>query len=239
LSYAVKQKLLAYMPTFPKVKVPLVRPQPVPAESFESLYSKATDLQMKAYLLCGWRAGLRLNEGFELEWEETSKAPWLDFARKRIWIPASFSKAVADQWLPLDSVLQEALQALPRKGRKVFRFEKRRGSGLLTVQGLGQRVCRLAQRAGVKLTMKSLRRGFGCYFANRESAHVLQRLMRHASITTTLNYYVNCDAAVEQAVLSRNDQLADTSCNATCSKTAFEDTEPESLSGGNPDRLGT
>jgi hypothetical protein len=48
--------------------------------------------------------------------------------------------------------------------------------------------------------MHSLRKGFGCRYAGKVSAHVLQRLMRHASIKTTLDYYVNIDAAVEEAV---------------------------------------
>jgi integrase len=59
----------------------------------------------------------------------------------------------------------------------------------------------LAKRAGVKLSRKALRRGFGCRHAARVSAHVLQRLMRHGSIKTTLDYHVNIDAAVEEAIL--------------------------------------
>jgi integrase len=59
----------------------------------------------------------------------------------------------------------------------------------------------LAKRAGVRLTMKTLRRGFGCRYAGKVSAHVLQRLMRHANIKTTLDFYVNFDDAVEEAVL--------------------------------------
>jgi hypothetical protein len=49
--------------------------------------------------------------------------------------------------------------------------------------------------------MKALRRGFGCRYAGKVSAHVLQRLMRHASLKTTMDYYANIDAAVEEAVL--------------------------------------
>ncbi len=59
----------------------------------------------------------------------------------------------------------------------------------------------LAKKAGVRLTMHSLRKGFGCRYAGKVSAHVLQRLMRHASIKTNLDYYANIDAAVEEAVL--------------------------------------
>jgi hypothetical protein len=60
---------------------------------------------------------------------------------------------------------------------------------------------RLAKKAGVKLTMKSLRRGLGCRYAGKVSAHVLQKLMPHANIKTTLDYYANVDDAVEEAVL--------------------------------------
>jgi len=66
---------------------------------------------------------------------------------------------------------------------------------------VSQRVAKLAKTAGVRMTMKTLRQGFGCRYAGKVSAHVLQRLMRHANIKTTLDYYANIDAAVEEAVL--------------------------------------
>jgi integrase len=69
--------------------------------------------------------------------------------------------------------------------------------------------------AGVRLTFKSLRRGFGCRYAGKVSAHVLQRLMRHSDLKITMTYYANIDAAVEEAVLgakrntSRNREVPD------------------------------
>jgi integrase len=225
LSWAVKKDALAAVPEFPEVEVPVSDPPPVPAESFECLYAKATDPQMKAFLLCGWRAGLRLNEAFQLEREPTDKAPWLDVARKRIWIPRDFSKAKVVQWVPLDAMLAEALQALPQHGRKVFHFMSKRGTRPLTVLGVCCRIGTLAKKAGVRLTMKSLRKGFGSYYAHRVSAHVLQKLMRHADIKTTMRYYVNIDTAVEQAVQDRNDTLAVTSCNVTCYKSASKNAD--------------
>jgi len=163
------------------------------------MIDKAPDQQMKTYLLCGWLAGLRLSEALELEWEENDRAPWLDLARDRIVLPAEFTKAVKDQWVPLDLALKEALLALPRHGKKVFRFTDRAGRPLLP-GGVSQRVRYLAKKVGVRLSMKTLRKGFGCRYAGKVSAHVLQRLMRHASIKTTLDYYVNIDDAVEEAV---------------------------------------
>src|SRR5262249_7803167 len=77
LRWASDQGMLATVPKFPKVDVPDRKPQPVPAESFERLLAAAgDDLQMRAYLLSGWHAGLRLNEALALEWEPTDSAPW-------------------------------------------------------------------------------------------------------------------------------------------------------------------
>lgn len=206
LKWAERQKLIPTCPNFPVVKVPRKRPQPVPAEAFEKLLDKA-DAEMQAYLLCGWLGGLRLGEAYTLEWEETDKAPWIDFGRDRIILPAGFVKGVEDQWVPLDPVLREALLSLPRTGLKVFPFTAfGMGKRPLSQIALSCRIVTLAKKAGVKLTMRSLRRGFGCRYAGKVPAQVLQRLMRHANIQTTVSYYANVDAAVEEAVLgpSRN-----------------------------------
>jgi integrase len=215
LRWAAGQKLLPRCPAFPAVKVPRKKPQPVPAESFERLLDKAPDATMRAYLLTGWLAGLRLGEALELEWEENDKAPWLDFGRERIVLPAEFVKAVEDQWLPLDPLLADVLRALPRQGRKVFRFVSGHGGGPLSRTGLSCRIHNLARKAGVKLTMKTLRKGFGCRYAGKVPAQVLQKLMRHSNIAITMDYYANVDAAVEEAVLgakrnsSRNSQAGE------------------------------
>jgi hypothetical protein len=52
--------------------------------------------------------------------------------------------------------------------------------------------------------MHSLRKGFGCYYAGKVPAQVLQKLMRHHSIRTTMDYYANVDQAAVDAVLKRN-----------------------------------
>jgi integrase len=218
LSWGVEQKLLTAVPKFPVVKVPKKNPQPVPGEAFEKMLAKAPDAQMRAYLLCGWLAGLRLNEALTLEWGQNDKVPWLDFPSNRIWLPAEFVKADRDQWLPLDKELRQALEGLTRRGKKVFCFRDR-GGQIMTDSGVSQLVRKLARKAGVRLTMKSLRRGFGCRHAGKVSAHVLQRLMRHANIKTTLDYYANIDDAVEQAILGTE---RNTSCNSQPSPSVTE-----------------
>jgi integrase len=217
LQWAVSQKLLPECPTFPRVKVPKQRPRPTPAESFERLLTKAgDDLHMRAYLLCGWKAGLRLNEALALEWEETDQAPWLDPARGRIWLPAGFVKAVEDQWVPLDPDLYAALDLLPRRGSKVFHFVEARSGKPVGDVAVCNRIAELARRAGVRLTMKELRKGFGCTYAGKVPAQVLQKLMRHSNIRVTMDYYANVDEAAMRAVLGdRHSGLPDSVAEST------------------------
>src|SRR5262249_51921992 len=111
LAWATRQGLIPKGPEFPRVSVPQKRPQPVPAEAFEKLLDKTAEPQLRAYLLCGWLAGLRLEEAFRLEREPATKAPWLDLDRDRIWLPAEVVKGVEDQWVPLDPELRDALEA--------------------------------------------------------------------------------------------------------------------------------
>jgi integrase len=200
LAWAKEQKLIPEVPAFPAVKVPRKKPQPIPAESFERLLDKAPDAQTRAFLLTGWLAGLRLSEALLLDREPTTEAPYLALDRHRIILPAEFVKGVEDQWVPLDPVLEGVLMNLPRQGRKVFRFVDARDGHPMPAKGVSERIIRLAKKAGVRLTMHTLRKGFGCRYAGKVPAQVLQKLMRHADIKTTMTYYANVDDAVEQAV---------------------------------------
>lgn len=184
---------------------------------------------MRVFLLSGWLAGLRLNEAVSLEWEETDKAPYLDLARNRIVFPAGFVKAAEDQWVPLDRELREALLALPQKERKVFRFVDARGNPV-SVQAVGERVSTLGKLGGVKLTMKPLRRGFGCYWASRVPAQVLQKMMRHYHISLTMTYYANVDDAVSQAILSREPSIRNTLRNGEAEEAVSQEQEDRSSS---------
>jgi integrase len=199
LKWAARQKLLPECPAFPPVKVPRKNPQPVPVEAFERLLAKAPDEHWRALLWTGWLAGLRVGECYALQWQENDQAPWPDFGRNRIILPAAFVKADADQWVPLATQLRNILEALPRTGPKVFALRARDGHRL-ALTTVSDYIIGMARRAGVKLSAHSLRKGFGCRYAGKVPAQVLQRLMRHANIATTMAYYANIDDAVEEAV---------------------------------------
>ena len=51
--------------------------------------------------------------------------------------------------------------------------------------------------------MHTLRKGSGSRYAARVPAQILQRLMRHGNVRTTMDYYANVDQAVEEAVLGK------------------------------------
>jgi integrase len=51
------------------------------------------------------------------------------------------------------------------------------------------------------VTPHDLRRTFGSRFAPRASTPILQRLMRHADIKTTLAFYTNIDAVLDEPIL--------------------------------------
>jgi hypothetical protein len=49
--------------------------------------------------------------------------------------------------------------------------------------------------------MHSLRKGFDCRYAGKAPAQVLQKLIRHASISLTMTYDANIDQAAMDALL--------------------------------------
>ena len=213
LLWAVAQKLLPYAPALPALPVPKKVPQPVPTDAWERLLLEAgEDTQMRAYLLCGWLAGLRLREAYSLRRHETEGEPWVDWTGQRIVLPAESVKGGADQELPLDPRLAAVLKELPQHDSgHVFRITGQiRGRGpeiVLKANSVSARIIKMAQAAGLKLNMRALRRGFGCRYAATVPAQVLQRLMRHADISLSVMYYINTDAAARAAVLGQQGSL--------------------------------
>ncbi len=203
LAWAVGQKLLPRLPRFPTIKAPKKKPQPVSAAEYEKLLGSAPDEQWRAYLMCGWWGGLRLNEAFELRREKSDEQPWLDLSGNRIVLPAVFAKSAVDQSVPLHNTLKMALENVPNDGDRVFPFRSRKGGGLLSRTGISQRVRLIAKKAGVRLSMHQLRKGFGCRVAKqlgKGNAPILHSLMRHSAMQITMDYYASVDDALQDAM---------------------------------------
>jgi integrase len=98
--------------------------------------------------------------------------------------------------------LREALEDLPRTGRRVFPFRSTTGA-FLTRNAVTHRVLAVAKKAGVKLSMHKLRKGFGCRVAKhlgKGGAAMLHEIMRHSSMQVTMDYYANVDDASQGAI---------------------------------------
>jgi len=174
----------------------------------------------KRFLRGLWLSGLRLGEALQLSWDGDA-AFAIDLRGKRpvFKIASEAQKSRRTQTLPLTPDFAQWLLDTPMDQRSgaVFRLGTRPNGKPYTTDEAGCIVTRIGKRAGVVVhrstkTVKDaetgkpidvdvvkyasshdLRRSFGTRWAMREKPAVLQLLMRHASITTTLAYYVNLD----------------------------------------------
>jgi integrase len=168
------------------------------------------------YLRGLWLSGLRLEESVALSWDaDTPFAIDLSGKRPRFKIKGEAQKSGQDELLPMTPDFAELILRTPeseRRGR-VFRLNHARRGSPLDGMAVGKLVTKIGKKAGVVVatvekrksvdgklvttTVKKfasahdLRRSFGTRWAQRVRTPVLQRLMRHASIETTLGYYVD------------------------------------------------
>jgi integrase len=161
------------------------------------------------FLLRGlWFSGLRLSEAMALTWGERGLLTMdLESRRPMFSIQGSLSKNRKDQRFPMSPEFFEMIDSVPFVDRSGFVFNPDRngttgtGSGRLTAEQVGETIGRLGREAGVKVkeNMKGepvfasahdLRRSFGFRWARRVMPPILQSLMRHKDIQTTMRFYV-------------------------------------------------
>lgn len=215
LSWGVSVGLLAKVPQIHmprRVKGrPLMRGRPVGAAEFDDMILTVPDVRPQdpdawtRFLTGLWLSGLRLEEATILSWDP--EAPFgvdLSGRHPRFRIYAEAEKGHADRLLPMTPDFADFLLRTPQADRRGLVLPIR---GLLTGEPMtsgrvGRIVGRIGRRAGVIVneaegkfaTAHDLRRAFGTRWAPRVKPATLQLLMRHASIQTTLAYYVALDA---------------------------------------------
>ncbi len=124
-------------------------------------------------------------------------------------IPAALEKGNRDRLLPMAPEFAELLAEVPPEQRTgpVFNpMAKRAGAGRVKAFQVCKVVSAIGQAAGVKVSADAvtgqvkfasahdLRRSFGERWAVRVMPPILQQLMRHESIDTTLRFYVGRNA---------------------------------------------
>jgi integrase len=189
----------------------MMRGRPIAGEEFDRMLAAVPKVRPQDapawlhYLNGLWLSGLRLEESLALSWDQDEPFT-VDLIGRRpaFRIYAEAQKSRRDERLPMTPDFAEWLLTTPEAERagRVFKL-----NGLQTGKPITpKRICRLVSKfgkaAGVVVnkadgkyaSAHDLRRSFGTRWAKRVMPAVLQRLMRHASIDTTMAYYVTMGA---------------------------------------------
>lgn len=221
MRWANRRGLLVTLPEFDMPKrakgSKLMRGRPVSLEEFERMLmvtAKVTDDadDWKFFLRGLWLSGLRLSEALLLRWDDATDAIVIDLTGKypMLRIPAEAEKGFRDRLLPITPDFAALLESVPlsqRHGRVFKNIPPKRWD-------TGRMVAAIGVKAGVvvdevqdgKVTKRKfatahcLRKSFGFRWSRKVMPTVLKELMRHASLQTTMNYYVgqNAEATAEQ-----------------------------------------
>lgn len=231
LRWAHRQGLLSVVPTFEMPKrvkgAKVMRGRAITTEEFERMLAAVPKVVENAaapswrfYLQGLWESGLRLSESITLRWDEAPEVIVVDLSRRRpmFRIPAEAEKGKKDRLLPMSPEFATMLLNVPeseRRGR-VFKLLDVDGSTMPTNRtAVGKTVSAIGEAAGVVVDERrktgeierkfasshDLRRAFGQRWAMRVMPTILRELMRHASITTTMAYYVGENAEATADVL--------------------------------------
>lgn len=208
LRWGERQGMIDKAPRFtmPKAgKGNLAKGRPITAEEYERMLAAAEKVRpsdawiWQRFITGLWLSGLRLGEALELSWDY--EAPFhIDLTGKRpvFVIRAAAQKSRRDEILPMTPDFAEWLEATFPEGEREGKVFGMRGK----MHGVSIVMCRIGKKAGIVVNREEnkfasshdLRRAFGTRWAKKVTTPVLQRLMRHASIQTTMSYYVNIDA---------------------------------------------
>jgi integrase len=204
---------LGMLVKMPKIQMPKrargqrqMKGRPITREEFERMLKAAEvvrpdDSAIWKGLLEGlWLSGLRLGEALELSWDFdagisvdlTGKFPCFVIA-------AESEKGFRDRRLPITPDFSMVLNATATENQvgKVFAVAKDFG-----LDRVGRVISKFGEKANVVVNKEQnkfasahdLRRAFGTRWSSRVTPAVLQQLMRHASIETTLKFYVEQSA---------------------------------------------
>lgn len=218
LRWAKDMKLIEEVPA---IRLPVLgdgmKGRPVTSEEFERMLAKIADVvgENRAdswdHLLRGlWWSGLRLDEALHLHWTSDRKlAVDLSHRRPMFRVQAKGEKAKKFRILPMAPEFAEMLAAVPDEDRHGFVFNpiprRLMGQARPGLDAVSGTISDIGQKAGVKVLEREtgavkyasahdLRRSFGRRWAKRVKPDVLKQLMRHRSISTTLEFYVGEDA---------------------------------------------
>lgn len=217
LRFAVR---IGAMRECPPIKMPKVvkrklwRSRAIAQDEFDSLLEQVPGIVGKQHaagwvrLLRGlWLSGLRINEALRLSWDCPPLRVVMG-ARPKIIVFGEGQKSREDEVLPVTPDFAALLAETPEKQRRgpVFKlthpqWKINRENACRTIGAIGAAAKIEMDANGKTLTAHDLRRAFGQRWAARVKPLILQKLMRHKSLTTTQRFYVETeDTDVADAV---------------------------------------
>lgn len=176
-TWAVAAELLAENPTESLPRPPTPKPRPRPLNREDSARSLlAADGDLRAYLLLGRYAGLRAHE--------IAKFAGEDIDETSLYV---FGKGGVGAVLPTHPALWDLAQNYPRQGLW-FPSPTREGESV-TAHSVTMRVSRHFGRLGIDGSSHRNRHLYGTsLLRGGANIRVVQELMRHADIATTIRY---------------------------------------------------
>ncbi len=217
---------LGMLVKMPKIQMPKrargqrqMKGRPITWEEFERMLKAAevvrpNDSAIWKGLLEGlWLSGLRIGEALELSWDVDAGIS-VDLTGKYpcFVIAAESEKGFRDRRLPITPDFASVLVATRPEDQVGKVFSVAKGFGLDRVSRV---ISKIGEKANVVVNKEQgkfgsshdLRRAFGTRWSSRVTPAVLQQLMRHASIETTLRFYVEQNADSLGAELWKIHQL--------------------------------
>jgi integrase len=216
LNWAVSQELLRQPPKIHRPKgakgiEKSMHGRPITAEEFERMLRAVPAVRKSdpdvwtPYLTGLWLTGLRLEESLILSWDPDEPfSVDLSGRRPRFRIYAEAQKRRKDELLPMTPDFAEFLLKTPQAERsgRVFKLLGLETGRPISEKRVSRIVSKIGKKAGVVVNKEEgkyasahdLRRAFGTRWAKRVMPAVLKQLMRHASIETTMRYYVGIQA---------------------------------------------
>jgi integrase len=231
MRWANREGLLTTVPRFSMPKrvkgAKVMRGRPICFEEFERMLSATAKVvenaaaeSWKFYLRGLWASGLRLTESLSLRWDDAPGTIVVDLGGRRpmLRIPAEAEKGHTDRLLPITPEFAALLQSVPERDRRARVFKLLANDGALLQAepwAVSKVVSAIGESAGVVVDEResdgktvrkfasahNLRRAFGQRWAAKVMPTVLRELMRHASIATTMAYYVGANAEATADVL--------------------------------------
>ena len=213
LSWAFRRNYIKVLPKMPEVrraKGRRMRGRPINLEEFERILA-ATDkvrpndaAKWKRLLRGLWLSGLRISDATKLSWEYSAPFALISSGKHPAFhISADAQKASRDEIVPCTPDFAQWIMETPEEYRSGFVFNMLGGldknispkHAWKVISAIGKRTGILVNPHEKKFaSAHDLRRSFGTRWASRVKPVVLQKLMRHANIQTTLNFYVSLDS---------------------------------------------